>query len=824
MRKGICLPFILLMLCLAPALSFADTFSLSVPAGTEVVMADPQAVVPVTVTNAGPSRDIRSITFNANTANYSFSPATVPPAGWCVDSFSPGTIRFSLVQGNGSCGTGSEPAEISPGENLLFNITVIAASAANDLTDTFTSVNVNAQSNFNRTGAMPTWTRRSLEAELEASPSSVGTGDTITLVMRVTNRSTSAKTLVGSSPSPPQPSPPVVTNTEGPYYATTLLTASLTASATSVNASSTAEFPSSGTLRIDAEDICYSGKTATSFTGATRGCNSTTAEAHSSGAVVFGRDQFSINPGQTRSIIWKYGADSIGSVSFAARASNGSGTARSASVSSNSVVIGDFTASLALDPAGVVTGQDITVEMNVANNGAGALINVTPSALAPCAGGATETLVSGPSPALIPSLAPGSSGVFVWTYRITGSIGQAYCLSGGASANGPVSTNTAASNAGVISSYSVAVAPSAVSSGSTGVTLTWTVRNEGGCDIRDVDIDIPSSWNCSSVSAPAGWSGSCGGVVNFSSNRRVYDIDPGQTGLFSITFSSVETVTADKVASFPVDLTPRGCGGAPTTLGSYVTVSANTVALSHSPASPIYADGSSFYAITATLTAGGAPQAGKTITFTATNGTLSASSAVTDANGQATVTLTAPVSTTNASATVTAVYGSAEDTDVVSFTGWTGANIQYWGTLDPDPDAVNCGTKYSFKLRVKNLSMTTDMNLTKSSYFSFNDSASGGTAEFRAYLDNPVTVLRNSEQELEFGSETSSVTGGKVTLSSSFIAGAYTPIVTPAPPPAGGLYLTDGSTSQWRSVTDSITVGGTCGVIRVKVIDWHEMR
>lgn len=821
MIKSFCFSLLMLPLCLVPAVSLADTFSLSVPAGAEVVMADPQAIVPVTVTNAGPSRDIRSITFNANTSNYSFSAAAVPPNGWCVDSFSTDAIRFALVQDNGSCGTGSQPAEISPGEKLTFNITVIPTPAANDLADTFTSVNVNAQSNLNRTGPMPAWTRRSLEAELEASPSSVGTGDTVTLVMRATNRSTSAKTLIGSSPSPPSSSPPLATNTEGPYYAATLLTAPLTASATSVNVSSTADFPSSGTLRTDGEEICYSGKTAASLTGVTRGCNSTAAAAHSSGAIVFGKDQFSINPGQTKSIVWKYAADSTGTVSFGARASNGSGTARSPAVSSNGVVIGGFTASLALDPAGVVTGQDIMVEMNVANNGAGALINVTPSALTPCAGGAAETFVSGPLPALIPSLAPGSSGVFVWTYRITGSVGQAYCLSGSARANGPVTTNTAASNAGVISAYSATVAPSAVSSGSTGVTLTWTVRNQGGCGIRGVDIDIPSSWNCSSTSAPSGWSGSCGGVVDFSSSRRNYDIDPGQTGLFSITFSSVETVTADKTASFPIALTPRGCGGGSTTLGSYVTVSADRIAMSHSPAGPVYADGSSFYTITATLTSGGSPQAGKIITFASTNGSLNASSALTDASGQAAVTLTAPVSTTNASATVTAVYGSAEKSEAVSFTGWTGANIQYWGNLDPA--AIACGSKYTFKMKVRNLSTTADMNLTKSSYFAFNDSAFGGTAEFRAYLDNPVTIIRNTEQEIEFGSATSSATGGGVQVPSSFVAGAYTPIINPAPPPSSGLYLTNGSAGQWRSVTDGINVSGICGATRVRVIDWHEM-
>ena len=96
---------IFLIAGLTPAL--ADTFSLTVPAGTEVVMADPQAVISVTVRNNGPTRDIRSITFNIDTAKYAFSAATVPPAGWCVNSVSDGSINFQLVQSGGSCTSGS---------------------------------------------------------------------------------------------------------------------------------------------------------------------------------------------------------------------------------------------------------------------------------------------------------------------------------------------------------------------------------------------------------------------------------------------------------------------------------------------------------------------------------------------------------------------------------------------------------------------------------------------------------------------------------------------------------------------------------------------
>jgi hypothetical protein len=59
-----------------------------------------------------------------------------------------------------------------------------------------------------------------------------------------------------------------------------------------VAASGTNNFPNTGTLIIDGEQISYTGKTSNTFTGATRGANGTTAVAHLSGAVVTGVQNF----------------------------------------------------------------------------------------------------------------------------------------------------------------------------------------------------------------------------------------------------------------------------------------------------------------------------------------------------------------------------------------------------------------------------------------------------------------------------------------------------------------------------------------------------
>lgn len=53
-----------------------------------------------------------------------------------------------------------------------------------------------------------------------------------------------------------------------------------------INVTSTTGFPATGTLTIGAEDIFYTAKTATTFTGLTRGANATTAQAHAAASAV----------------------------------------------------------------------------------------------------------------------------------------------------------------------------------------------------------------------------------------------------------------------------------------------------------------------------------------------------------------------------------------------------------------------------------------------------------------------------------------------------------------------------------------------------------
>jgi len=69
-------------------------------------------------------------------------------------------------------------------------------------------------------------------------------------------------------------------------YSTTILNGSHTATVTTFTVDSTAEFPEQGRLKVDDEEIFYTAKTPTTFTGVIRGARGTRAVAHSDNAVI----------------------------------------------------------------------------------------------------------------------------------------------------------------------------------------------------------------------------------------------------------------------------------------------------------------------------------------------------------------------------------------------------------------------------------------------------------------------------------------------------------------------------------------------------------
>ena len=67
---------------------------------------------------------------------------------------------------------------------------------------------------------------------------------------------------------------------------TTTLSSAIDDDDSTIPVVSTSSFDSTGTIIIDSENITYTGTTSTTFTGATRGAESTTAASHSTGATV----------------------------------------------------------------------------------------------------------------------------------------------------------------------------------------------------------------------------------------------------------------------------------------------------------------------------------------------------------------------------------------------------------------------------------------------------------------------------------------------------------------------------------------------------------
>lgn len=927
--------FIFLSLIILPANSLADTFSVSLPAGTAVTMGNyDMETLPFTITNNGPTKNIRDITFAIDTNIYNFSASTVPPSGWCIKSISAGSIEFALQQGEqggGGCSSGATASQITPPtatlsnnidssittinvsstadyyssgrikidnefidytgktatsftgctrgvggstaashnsgatiyQSLTFNISITGPNdgaipaAASDVTDTLTNISVSAEGGFSLSGGLPTWTRKSLAIFLTATPSSVGVGDSITVTMKVTNRSTATQSGITANPNPPSSTGATVTPIGVAIYGSTssttnpsptTLSNNINDSVTTINVSSTSGYPPiNGTIMIDNELINYTGTTATSFTGCSRGVGGTTATSHNNGTLVYSQNTtaFTLAPatagppyiaGESSTITWTFRADTTGTVYFTSSAQNSGATATSKSASSNVVVIGNFTATVSVTPLNVISGQIVTVKLTVKNNGTSSLTNITPTLTD--GGTAIKTFSSGPSPGSpYGPLGSGESVTFEWIYTITGSVGQTYFFSGYTTSSGPT-TNTSTSETGSISQYSVTVTPTTIATGTTtNTTFTWTVYNRGGATVKQIQISIPSpltsdcastkGWGYVSNTPPANWTSTTAGApvssVTFTTNNPVdtYGIPIGGSKDFQITLNCVPQVTSDTAYNFPVLITDKNSNQA--TINTTITVTTYLLTLtvydedctSAAPASKP-ADGDSRYCFKATLTSSGSPVSGATICFNIVSGSgflASPNCVTTNSNGNATRTLTSPCSTIDISTTVKAEYPpDTYDTETVQFTGVGGSNLSYVsGSLTP----VSVITDYSsgFSLQLRNCG-TSDLTIYK-------DNA-GVKTTLALRQNSPDTFYLSSDVPIDAGA--TELLNFNLTAVSSAIYQCY-PLLTVN---AGAGYtgtFSYNKTPPGDSLTDAVTVntGTTCPPARVRILDWREV-
>lgn len=351
----------------------------------------------------------------------------------------------------------------------------------------------------------------------------------------------------------------------------------------------------------------------------------------------------SLAAGVSTTFQWVYAASGSGSLYFCDGATASAGSATSKTACSNTVAVGDFTAYLTVSPTAVVSGQAVSVVMTLTNNGAAAVQNLSPT-LTPPAGSAR---VSGPTPGSIGKISPGASSTFRWEYTLTGNSGDTFAFSGYATDKDGVNSSPfpALSRPAEIVRYSVAVTPNNVGSGSTNVTFTFTVVNNGGYGLQQVLITAPDTgfvYSSAAGGCATAWTVSSGGTPPATNYQTNSDYVPTAGGAcdFSVTYAGVPAVMANTDYSFRVDiwdtLTPKNKGPR-ASLGEIVKVTSFTVTLTASPAA---INPNCVSVITATVTPD--PGDGSNVSFVETAGILGPHTAAT-AGGAALSALAAPV-------------------------------------------------------------------------------------------------------------------------------------------------------------------------------------
>lgn len=189
------------------AASRVGFYTLTVPAETAVTMGDATATIPITVNNLATSTAAIAyvrLDFDASVHNVSLSCSA--PAGWTIDEIkNAGAGQTYIIYTTAT-------NRIAVGGSQTFSVVLtgmndnnIPASPADQTvaildTGSSTVLTVNAaNSNYfdrNATGNADTWQRKALFASITATPSSVGGGGGITVIMTVMNRSSATQTTV----------------------------------------------------------------------------------------------------------------------------------------------------------------------------------------------------------------------------------------------------------------------------------------------------------------------------------------------------------------------------------------------------------------------------------------------------------------------------------------------------------------------------------------------------------------------------------------------------------------------------------------------------
>ncbi len=273
-------------------------------------------------------------------------------------------------------------------------------------------------------------------------------------------------------------------------------------------------------------------------------------------------------------------ATDIGTIFFTASAQR-SATVTSPTATSPSLAVSAFTAALASSRSCQYAGSNITITMTLVNGYPYSITNITPT-LTPVAG-APVTLVSGPTPATVATLAAGANTNITWTYQVN-SVGATnpFTFSGSATGtantvgNPPVTTPTAISASITRGDFAGTISPTAVNASSTNVEMTVTITNNGCAAVNSVAITPPGGWAASAdtysvVTLAAGpvetWTVA---GTTFTSPNAANQMPVAFGGDFAVVFSSTPVATG--AGTFTVRVTDANGLFADVPLG--ITVSA----------------------------------------------------------------------------------------------------------------------------------------------------------------------------------------------------------------------------------------------------------
>ena len=277
----------------------------------------------------------------------------------------------------------------------------------------------------------------------------------------------------------------------------------------------------------------------------------------------------SLAPGASGTIIFSCTsvATASGTLFYTAAARNGA-TVTSSTATSTTLAVSKFNANLAGSSSCLYAGATLTLTMTITNN-TGAAVTAISSTVTPVAG-APVTYVSGPTPAVIASLANASSTNVVWVYTLNSSgATNPFTFSGSATGMQGVSiltTPTTTTSNITLGDFTVAVSPASVNASSSNTELNIDVTNNGCANVNSVGITAPAGWswggdayslvNVSAVNAIETWTVGGANPVIFTAPNVAGQLPLTFNGDYSLVYTS--TPNSATTSTFTVRVTDAG--------------------------------------------------------------------------------------------------------------------------------------------------------------------------------------------------------------------------------------------------------------------------